>query len=77
MKSIKYYRGEKGKKISVEQYLDMIKPYLRDLINENKAIETSSDEWKIQINTHIIFVTSNDTGEIVLVLCGVIMKELR
>ena len=54
----------------------MIKPYLRDLINENKAIETSSDEWKIQINTHIIFVSSNDTGEIVLFLCGVIMKEL-
>ena len=72
----KYYRGDKDKKLSVEQYLDMIKPYLRDLINENKAIETSSDEWKIQINTHIIFVSSNDTGEIVLFLCGVIMKEL-
>ena len=29
---------------SIEQYIDMIKPYLSDLINENKAIETSSNE---------------------------------
>ena len=42
----------------------MIKPYLSDLTNENKAVETSSNEWKIHINTHINFVSSNDTGEI-------------
>ena len=42
----------------------MIKPYLSDLINENKAIETSSNEWKIQINMHINFIFSNETGEI-------------
>ena len=60
--SYKYYesRGYKDKKISIEQYLKMIKPYLIDLINENKAIETSSNEWKIQINIHINFVSSND-----------------
>ena len=29
---------------SIEQYIDMIKQYLSDLINENKAIETSSNE---------------------------------
>ena len=42
----KYYesRGDKDKKLSIEQYLDMIKPYLSDLINENKAIKTSSNE---------------------------------
>ena len=46
-----YYenRGDKDKNISIEQYLDMIKPYLSDLINENKAIETSSNEWIVQI----------------------------
>ena len=55
-------RGDKDKKLSIEQYLDMIKPYLSDLINENKAIEISSNEWKIQINMHINFVSSNDTG---------------
>ena len=42
----KYYksRGDKDKKLSIEQYLDMIKPYLSDLINENKAVKTSSNE---------------------------------
>ena len=42
----------------------MIKPYLSDLINENKAIENNFNEWKIQINMHVNFVSSNDTGEI-------------
>ena len=65
-KNYKYYesRGDKDKRLSVEQYLDMIKPYLSDLINENKAIETSSNEWKIQLNIHANFVSSNDTGEV-------------
>ena len=64
--SYKYYesRGDKDKKLSIEQYLDVIKPYLSDLINDHKAIETSSNEWKIQINMYISFVSSNDTGEI-------------
>ena len=62
----KYYesRGDKDKKLSIEQHLDMIKHYLSDLINENKATVTSSNEWKIQINMRVNFVSSNDTGEI-------------
>ena len=64
--SYKYYesRCDKDKKLSIEQYLDMIKPYLSDLINENKAIETSSNESKIQINMRINFASLNDTEEI-------------
>ena len=75
----KYYesRGDKDKKLSIEQYLDMIKPYLSDLINENKAIETSSNEWKIQINMHINFVSSNDTGEIRTVFVWSDNEEIR
>ena len=59
----KYYesRGDKDKKLSIEQYLDVIKPYLSDLINDHKDIKTSSNEWKIQVNMHINFVSSNDT----------------
>ena len=36
----KFYetKDNKDKKLSIEQYLDMIKPYLSDLINENKSI---------------------------------------
>ena len=33
-------------------------PYLSDLINDHKT-----NEWKIHINMHIDFVSSNDTGE--------------
>ena len=75
----KYYesRGDKDKKLSVEQYLDMIKPYLSDLINENKAIENNSNEWKIQINMHVNFVSSNDTGEIRTIFVWSDNEEIR
>ena len=42
----------------------MIIPYLRDLINDHRAIESNSKEWKIQINMSVNFISSNDTGEI-------------
>ena len=49
--SYKYYksRDDKDRKLSIEQYLDVIKPNLSDLINYHKVIKTSSNEWKIQI----------------------------
>ena len=77
--SYKYYesRGDKDKKLSIGQYLNMIKPYLIDLINENKAIETNSNEWKIQINMHIIFVSSGDTGEVRTVFVWSDNEEIR
>ena len=63
--------------ISIEQYLNMIKPYFSDLINENKAIENKFTEWKIQINMRKNFVFPDDTGEIrtIFVLSG--NKEIR
>ena len=50
----------------------MIKPYLSELINQNKVIENNFNEWKIQINMRVSFVPSNDTGEIrtIFVLSG-------
>ena len=56
----KYYerKGDNYKNLSVKQYLHMIMPYLKDLINNHK-----SNEWKIQINMHVSFVSSTDTGE--------------
>ena len=61
----KYYesRGDKDKKLSVKLYVYKIMPYLSDLINENKAIENNSNEWKIQIDMHVNFVSSDDNGE--------------
>ena len=66
----KYYesRGDKDKKLSVTQYHNVIKPYLSNLINENKAIENNSNEWKIQINMDVNFISSNDTGETCTIL---------
>ena len=42
---------------------DKDKKLLRDLINDHKAIRNESKEWKIQINTNVNFVSSNDRGE--------------
>ena len=42
----------------------MIMPYLSDLINDHKAIRNESNEWKIQLNMSVNFISSNDTGEI-------------
>ena len=39
-------------------------PYLSDLINDHKTNGNNSNKWKIQINMHENFVSSNDTGEI-------------
>ena len=37
-------------------------PYLRD-INDHKASRNESNERKIQINMHVNFISSKDTGE--------------
>ena len=61
----KYYesRGDKDKSLSVKQYLHKILPYLSDIINDHKAIRNKSNEWKVQINLHVNFISSKDTGE--------------
>ena len=48
----------KTKTLSVDQYLYMIMPYLRDVINDHKT-----NEWKIQLNMHVNFISSKETGE--------------
>ena len=58
----KYYEsnGDIEKKLSVYQYLNKIRPYLYDLINEHSINRTV---WKIQINMRVNFISSRDTGE--------------
>ena len=48
------------KKLSVKQYLNKIIPYLYDLINDHRIARRV---WKIQINMHVNFISSRDTGE--------------
>ena len=57
-----YYEsdGDKEKKLSVKQYLNKITPYLYDLINDHRIARRV---WKIQINMHVNFISSRDTGE--------------
>ena len=47
----------------------MIMLYLSDLINDHKNIRKESNEWKIQLNMSVNFVSSNDTGEIRTFFC--------
>ena len=47
-------RGDRYKHFSPERYLDMIRPYLRDLINYHKPIaklnnDNGAERWKVQL----------------------------
>ena len=47
----------KNQTLSTEEYLDEVKPYLKDMINDLKK----SDTWKIQLTVEINIVPSKDT----------------
>ena len=53
-------RGDKDKNLSLEDYLNAIRPYLKDMINNYKA----NEEWeRIQLLIHITFVSSLDKNK--------------
>ena len=66
-------KRDKGKNLSIKKYLNMIRPYLSDLINDHKTqgewrihsgtkiiqCKTQS-EWKIQLTVAINFISSKD-----------------
>ena len=57
---IQYERKGKADKISlVDEYLDIKRPYLVDVINDHKT----QSEWKIQLTTAINFISSKDSDE--------------
>ena len=45
--------GDKNKILSIEEYLDKIRPYLRDIVNNLKQ----SHIWKLQLTITINFVS--------------------
>ena len=55
------YRSEGDKLLTIEEYLNLIEPYLRELINDHK----NKGEWKIQLTAQIDFISlrpsSNET----------------
>ena len=69
--------GDKDKNLSAKKYLNMIRPYLSDIINDHKTpkklrvhssnevfdYETQYGEWKIQLTMSINFISSKDSDE--------------
>ena len=47
------YRSEGDKLLTIEEYLNLIEPYLRELINDHK----NKGEWKIQLMAQINFIS--------------------
>ena len=70
-------KGDKNKNLSPKKYLDMIRPYLSDIINDQKTHEvwkvhsanktidykTTLGEWKIQLSMKVNFVSSKDDSD--------------
>ena len=70
-------RGDKDKKLSVKQYFCKIMPYLTELINHHRTIRNNFNELKIQVNMHVNFISSNDTGEIRTIFVWSNNEEMR
>ena len=51
--------GDRNKKVSIEEYLNKFKPYLKDIVNNLKK----SDTCKIQLTIATNFMSSKDTDE--------------
>ena len=49
----------KIKKLSPKEYFDIIRPYLRDMINDHKTRR----EWKIQLTMRINFISLENSKE--------------
>ena len=65
-------KGDKNKNLSPEEYFDIIRPYLSNIINCHKILknlrahssnETQFGEWKIQLTMSINFISSKDSDE--------------
>ena len=70
-------KGDKNKTLSIKEYLNMIRPYLTDIINDHKTqgewkVHSGNEiinyktqgEWKIQLTMIINFISSKDSDEI-------------
>ena len=55
--------GDRNKNLSIKEYLEEIKSYLKDIVNDIEK----SDSWKIQLTTAINFISFKDIdGECVM-----------
>ena len=49
-------KGDKDVRLSIDEYFDIIRLYLKDLIDDHK----SKGEWKIQLSIRMIFISLID-----------------
>ena len=69
-------KGDKGKNLSINEYLNMIKSYLSDIINYHKThglviyhsgnkkwVEEIPSKWKSQLTMAINFISFTDSDE--------------
>ena len=52
-------RGDKDKILTVNEYIDTIRSYLEDIINDHKI----QSEWKIQLTAVINFISSKPDSD--------------
>ena len=52
-------KGDKDNKLAQYEYFDIIRSYLKDMIDKHKA----RGEWKLQLSMLIIFVSLTDANE--------------
>ena len=52
-------RGDNDGRLSIDEYFNIIKPSLKDLIDDHK----SKGEWKIQLSMRVIFVSFTNANE--------------
>ena len=70
-------KWDKNKSLSIEEYLNNIMTYLKELINSHKVIENGSREWKIQLNANIKNVSLDDAMDIRTFYVWSINEEIR
>ena len=69
-------KGDEGQNLSIKEYLNMIRPYLSDIISDHKThglvryhsgnktwVEETPSEWKIQLTMAINFISFKDSHE--------------
>ena len=59
-------RGDKDKILSINEYLDIIRPYLRDIINYHKT----QSVWKIQLTIEISFISFKPDSDNPRIMCA-------
>ena len=52
-------KGDNDKNLLPREYFNIVRPYLRDMINDHKTRR----EWKIQLTMQINFISSKDSEE--------------